>query len=39
MRLRTKKAPFAGKTRASLPKIVSGAPKKEGGGASFPSAK
>jgi hypothetical protein len=39
MLLRAKKAPFAGKTRASLPKIMSRTPKKEAGVASFPSAK
>jgi hypothetical protein len=38
MRLGAKKAPFAGKTRSSLPKIVSKTPKNEGGTASFPSA-
>jgi hypothetical protein len=39
MHLRAKKAPFAEKTRASLPKIVSRTLKKEGCVATFPSAK
>jgi hypothetical protein len=39
MRLRAKKAPFAGKARPFLPKIVSRSLKREVSEASFPSAK
>jgi hypothetical protein len=39
VRLRAKKAVFAGKARSSLPKIVGGTLKKGAGVASFPSGK
>jgi hypothetical protein len=39
MRLRAKKAAFAGKTRSILPKTRGRTLKNQGGAASFPSAK